>query len=398
MPLDFVEEEKAPAPVEFFAKDTKVKPQHLETEVIPELIRRVGNVKSQQFSIAMVEQYLQRSKLIFEPKLLKEMFEEADYKDEGYLEPRTLAAAIGGRYPKRKLTADWRNLASLLLEVPELVLTQDIVDVKQSKNVVSNCNLVWGDQPPELPGKRLPPGWRAESSTPLAKETPSAAPSAEETAWVNHLLGVGPPVEEGTEPPRMPMVPSTLLSPAPAGRHATFCAAGNTQTARDDTSAPPQDASALAAEMTESSAKSCSATSKPAFDPWAVAPAKGLKAWNAALPPSGITLSATALSQLRTTVKSTLQPKPGFVTMLQSTGTGVSGAKVCMGEQMDLCMSLARVEPTRPTHIKPGASFCEWGDYASNCRTAPSKWFNEHPAVPVAAKVPCKYPWGGADV
>lgn len=41
MGLDFTENEKAPAPVDFYNPDSKARPQHLEGEVIPELIHRV---------------------------------------------------------------------------------------------------------------------------------------------------------------------------------------------------------------------------------------------------------------------------------------------------------------------------------------------------------------------
>jgi hypothetical protein len=42
MPIDFVENVKAQAPVEFFRQDTKARPQNLEGEVLPELIHRVS--------------------------------------------------------------------------------------------------------------------------------------------------------------------------------------------------------------------------------------------------------------------------------------------------------------------------------------------------------------------
>lgn len=83
----------------------------------------------------MVEKYLERHVLIFDPKLLKEMFDEADYTYEGSLDLRALSAAITGRYPKRKLTREWRQLVTLLLGIPELVLAEDIVAPKVSKNV-----------------------------------------------------------------------------------------------------------------------------------------------------------------------------------------------------------------------------------------------------------------------
>lgn len=48
MPLDFVEVEKAGPVVEFFNRDTKTRPQHLEGEVIPELIHRVSRIEERR--------------------------------------------------------------------------------------------------------------------------------------------------------------------------------------------------------------------------------------------------------------------------------------------------------------------------------------------------------------
>ena len=128
----------------------------------------------------MVEDYLKKNVLIFDPEVLKELFKEADYKDEGSLDVRSLSAAISGelqltpcwecwpcmrlgrynciigtqvfenvkgqnepspymphvgRYPKRKLTKEWRQLVALLLRIPELVLTEDFVNQKVAVNV-----------------------------------------------------------------------------------------------------------------------------------------------------------------------------------------------------------------------------------------------------------------------
>lgn len=41
MPLDFVEQDKAQGPVILFNADSKARPQHLETEVLPNLISKV---------------------------------------------------------------------------------------------------------------------------------------------------------------------------------------------------------------------------------------------------------------------------------------------------------------------------------------------------------------------
>jgi hypothetical protein len=44
----------------------------------------------------MVEKYLERNVLIFDPDVLKELFKEADYKTEGSLDTRALSAALSG--------------------------------------------------------------------------------------------------------------------------------------------------------------------------------------------------------------------------------------------------------------------------------------------------------------
>jgi len=74
---------------------------------------------------------------------------------------------------------------------------------------------------------------------------------------------------------------------------------------------------------------------------------------------------------------------PHDLTRSQAIDTGV-----------DKSPSLARQEPQRPTHIRFGASFLEWGDYNTKCRTLPSVWDHGHPAAPAASKVPTQFPWG----
>ena len=48
------------------------------------------------------------------------------------------ACSCSGRYPKRKLTKEWRQLVALLLGIPELVLTEDFVNAKVAVNVSNN--------------------------------------------------------------------------------------------------------------------------------------------------------------------------------------------------------------------------------------------------------------------
>ena len=57
---------------------------------------QVGDVKSQRLALWMVEDYLKRNVLIFDPEVFKELFKEADFKGEGSLDMRSLSAAISG--------------------------------------------------------------------------------------------------------------------------------------------------------------------------------------------------------------------------------------------------------------------------------------------------------------
>ncbi len=126
----------------------------------------------------MVEAYLDKNVLIFDRAQVKSMFAEADYRKEGSLDAKCLKAALDGaaqaskhvhlkprarsraerdrgwqpcccrvasvlcaccvravcvlaaRYPKRQLYREWRELAALLLGIPELVLADDIKQPK----------------------------------------------------------------------------------------------------------------------------------------------------------------------------------------------------------------------------------------------------------------------------
>lgn len=66
--------------------------------IVPDLIRLAGDVKVQRVSASGVLAYLQRQQLIFEEQLLRSMFNEADFKNEGSLGVGPLTGAIQGRY------------------------------------------------------------------------------------------------------------------------------------------------------------------------------------------------------------------------------------------------------------------------------------------------------------
>ena len=65
--------------------------------VIPDLVRLVGDVKAQRVSAGGVVAYLHRQQQIFDEQLLRNMFDEADYKHEGSLGVGPLTGAIQGR-------------------------------------------------------------------------------------------------------------------------------------------------------------------------------------------------------------------------------------------------------------------------------------------------------------
>ena len=69
--------------------------------------------------------------------------------------------------------------------------------------------------------------------------------------------------------------------------------------------------------------------------------------------------------------------------------------KKVLGLGREAELPLNRVEPVRSAKVLYNAGYTEWADYASNCRTAPSRWANEHPALPPPrADDAHKYPWG----
>lgn len=71
---------------------------------------------------------------------------------------------------------------------------------------------------------------------------------------------------------------------------------------------------------------------------WSTASSKNnsLKAWSAALPATGITIPASALQTLRSTVKSTVKTKPEFLSMHRTLGTSELDNRKIMGEPLEI--------------------------------------------------------------
>ena len=69
---------------------------------------------------------------------------------------------------------------------------------------------------------------------------------------------------------------------------------------------------------------------------WSTAPKPGLRAWSAALPPTGITLSASALQTLRSSVRSTVKAKPELTATARSLTTSEVDLKKTMGAPLEM--------------------------------------------------------------
>ncbi|KAJ9522708.1 hypothetical protein QJQ45_019881 [Haematococcus lacustris] len=371
MPLNFHDNEKPREPVEFFIVNTKARPMELEGEVLPELIRKARG----RVTIAGVEAYLDKNVLVFDRDMLRNLFNEADHKKEGSLDARAIKAALTARYPKRQLVREWRQLMALLLGVPELVLAEDIKHPKVSEGTY-NKESIWDGPLPELP--KAPPRRprKAKSTTPAQLPSTSAASGSS---------SLGSTLTSSTAQGPGELALNSMLQGSQAGSplRSTFAASKQFSQATQG--------QLLASTMTNL-ASSLASGPLTSADLLASSSKQSVKAWGAALPPSAITLPPSALTVLRTSMRSTLARKPEFVAGVVPLGSTELDLKKTLGAPLDVSLSLARVEPVRPTHVLPSAGYQEWSDYASrNCKTAPSRWFNEHPATAPPASHP--YPW-----
>ncbi|DBA98841.1 TPA: hypothetical protein ACH3X1_014603 [Trebouxia sp. C0004] len=103
--------------------------------IVPDLMQLVGDVKVHRVSVEAVLAYLRRQQLLFDEQLLRNMFAEADFKNEGSLATGPLTGALQGRFPKRKHgQADWLALVSVILRRP-LKELQDLLAPVPSKSV-----------------------------------------------------------------------------------------------------------------------------------------------------------------------------------------------------------------------------------------------------------------------
>lgn len=88
---------KAPTTIEVDRHMGQTAADQLRQIVLPDLVRLVGDVKLQRVSADGVVAYLHRQQLSFDEHLLRNMFDEADFKHEGSLGVGPLTGAIQGR-------------------------------------------------------------------------------------------------------------------------------------------------------------------------------------------------------------------------------------------------------------------------------------------------------------
>eukprot|EP00798_Chlamydomonas_sp_ICE-L_P025795 gene25795-11468_t len=422
MGLGFADDEKPREnTISFFKINTNARPQQLYGEVIPELIHRVGDVKSRQIPMSMVEQYMDRNIIVFDRALLKEMFDEADFRKAGALDERSLAAALSGRYPKRYLTGEWRMLVALLLDIPQLVLTDDVI-VPKGTSGTFNSESIWDQPPPALPPiknkgsvkktdsatepKAAGAGGEAaasagRSTTPLTADSLTSfnANSSETAKAIEAALAAEEAFEEG---PALSLPNFELLSSK--GIKTTAPTEEEMEAYRAILKSAPSPRSKDLGQSTRRDEGTCSTASHAAEESPSMRstgrscifpgiPKQSIKAWSATLPPSCISISGETLQTMRQTVRGTFSSKPEFITKNSMLTTADLDRKKTLGKHVDVSESLARVEPVRSTSLRYDADYVAVGDYASNCRTGPTRW-DLHPAAPVQAKEPSKYPWG----
>jgi len=147
---------------------------------------------------------LQRNKVNFNKKALRDMFTEADFKGKGFLTGAEVLACATGRYPKRKFGAlEWAQAMAYALSVPlhrmdpAMDLVEDSASVAlltmwRGANASGSAGL--GDAPPAL--TELFPTWSpgdTEGARTVRGRDPAMG-SARERGWGadNRARGAGP--------------------------------------------------------------------------------------------------------------------------------------------------------------------------------------------------------------
>ncbi|MEW5300996.1 MAG: hypothetical protein WDW36_003882 [Sanguina aurantia] len=408
MGIDFKETERKNDASKLVVVQTKGRAMHLEGQVLPQLINKLGDVKSGRISRPMVEAYLDRHTLIFDREVLMQLFNEADHRREGSLDARSLGAALSGRYPKRGHGLEWRKLVALLLGLPQLVLHEDIVDVKRygGEGGTYNSDSVWTDPPPALP---------PITRRPTKPKTPTG------TGDFAALSSMSPGSLTGDSPLRTTQGPKTLVHGGiPEGLVNTgmdgefpistfaglkeFQNFSRGQELGPGLMGPPggrgggcfRPPSPLLHPA--ASSPTPTGTGRPltwhtlAPPPQPHSAPTAVRSWAATLPPSATNLPSSALHTLRGAVRSTMASKPDFRLRHPSLTTAECDMKKTLGQACDTELILARVEPVRGTKVLYNASYTQWSDYASNCPTAPSRWYNDHPSAGGPQET-SKYPW-----
>lgn len=420
--------------------------------------RQVGDWKTGRLSQAMVESYLDRHTLVFDRELLGKMFTEADYQREGSLDTRAITIAIGGRFPKREHTADWRTLAAMLLGQQELLLTDDVEAALRATHErppgggTYNSASFWDQPPPPLPPVR-----RRSSSGRAKPKVSASTPSAEWQGTMSRTAAAAEATGASSSAPGSPMMSGlgpglgsaggfggASLRTGSAGGGLDGLGAGSSMVG---TTGGLKQLAQHAEEQRINAAMGAGPSSGVAASTFGTLrefndfsrglellprlaadsgaggggggagpgpgstgllseagslgrtatrlgePKSPVRVWAASLPPSAISLPPSALRTLRESVRSTTSTKQDFARSFKPLDSNDLDLKKTLGQPMDVQCSMARVEPVRDSKVLPGSDYVMWGDYAANCRTAPTKWYNQHPAALAQDSGEHKYPW-----
>eukprot|EP00892_Ulva_mutabilis_P001226 jgi/Ulvmu1/11103/UM070_0019.1 len=143
--------------------------ERVEALLVPKFLRLVACGKADRVSLDDLKRTVQAKRIQFPADVLVAMFAEADFRMSGRLSAPELVAAVSGRYPKRKYTEAWKELLSLVLQVPRPqldCLMQPRVLCKRPTTTVpqgsklSRCDL---EPPHEVSSTGL--AWRPQWST-----------------------------------------------------------------------------------------------------------------------------------------------------------------------------------------------------------------------------------------
>lgn len=273
------------------------------------------------------------------------------------------APGPSGRFPKRELTKEWRQLSALILDIAELILTEDHVAPKiyEGEDRTFNSDSFWNDSPPELPpvGRRV---WRrpAPNSPGRSSSAPASPPRTAASPTHTGRLAAGAGLGTGLLPSIPPGTASSMRAGGGGGQIGVELTINRSLdlTSRSDLPAGsgaagevPRCTFGAANEFREFSrglevmdrlavdGSGGTAGLGPGSSSMLLASGgslpRGVRAWNATLPPTAIHLPVSALQTLRSSVRSVVSSQADFQRMHRTLDTSDLDQKKVLGQPVD---------------------------------------------------------------